>query len=95
MTAALITELEAMARLEAIPSVARFFPGGDPDTRIMGVSVGTIFPVAKRYMDARSRQDRARSAEVVPGETRKPPSPHDCSRGIEGFVEVLKFMRAR
>lgn len=47
--AALIAELEATARTEDIPSVARFFGGGDPDTTVMGVSIGAIFPVAKRY----------------------------------------------
>jgi hypothetical protein len=45
----LIAELEVMARPEAVPSVARFFAGRRPDDTVMGVSIGSIFPVAKRY----------------------------------------------
>jgi 3-methyladenine DNA glycosylase AlkD len=47
--AALIADLEAMARPEAIPTVARFFAGKDTGTIILGVPIGSIFPVAKRY----------------------------------------------
>ncbi|ESQ91509.1 hypothetical protein ABAC460_05870 [Asticcacaulis sp. AC460] len=50
MTAAeLIAALEALADPKVIPQVARFYAGGDPDTRVMGVSIGAIFPVAKGF----------------------------------------------
>lgn len=45
----LIAELEAMADPAAVPQVARFYAGGDPQTVVMGVSIGSIFPVAKRF----------------------------------------------
>lgn len=45
----LTSELEALSDPQRVPDVARFFKGGDAGTVVMGVSIGQIFPVAKRY----------------------------------------------
>lgn len=47
--AALKADLSAIAKPEDLESVRRFYAGGDPATRILGVSIGKIFPIAKRY----------------------------------------------
>lgn len=49
--AKLVSDLEALADPQKIPEVARFFKGGDSETTVMGISIGRIFPVAKRYTD--------------------------------------------
>lgn len=47
--ATLIAALQEMARSEDVDGVRRFFKGGDPGTTVMGVSIGRVFPVAKRF----------------------------------------------
>lgn len=49
-SATLIAELEDIAEPSEIDSVRRFFKGGDPETDVMGVSIGKVFPVAKRFV---------------------------------------------
>ena len=44
-----IEALETVAAPEVVATVARFFTGVDPDTRVMGIQIGKIFPVAKRF----------------------------------------------
>ena len=44
-----IEALETIAEPEAVEAVARFFTGVDPDTRVMGIQIGKIFPIAKRF----------------------------------------------
>lgn len=50
-SADLIAALTDIATETARDDVRRFFKGGDPDTRILGVPIGKIFPVAKRFAD--------------------------------------------
>ncbi len=45
----LIAELEDLAVPGDIEKVRRFFKGGDPKTTVMGIQIGTVFPVAKRF----------------------------------------------
>ncbi|MEM7667481.1 MAG: DNA alkylation repair protein [Pseudomonadota bacterium] len=45
----LIAELEQMASPDEIENISRFYRGGDPDTTVMGVQIGQIFPVANKY----------------------------------------------
>lgn len=47
--AALISALEEIADPTAADSVRRFFKGSDPDTDVLGVSIGKVFPVAKQF----------------------------------------------
>ena len=47
--AALIAELQDIADPVQVDKVRRFFRGGDPETEVMGVSIGKVFPVAKRF----------------------------------------------
>ena len=49
-SATLIAELEDIAEPSEIDNVRRFFKGGDPETDVMGVSIGKVFPVAKRFV---------------------------------------------
>jgi 3-methyladenine DNA glycosylase AlkD len=49
--AELLAELSAIASVNEVAKVARFYEGGDPEARVLGVSIGRIFPVAKRYAD--------------------------------------------
>lgn len=46
---ALISRLEDIADPAAAAEVRRFYRGGDPATRVMGVPIGRIFPVAKQF----------------------------------------------
>ena len=46
----LIAALQEMARAAQVDGVRRFFKGGDPETTVMGVSIGKVFPVAKRFV---------------------------------------------
>ncbi|QBF32640.1 DNA alkylation repair protein [Thalassococcus sp. S3] len=48
--AEVIADLQGIASPDDIDKVARFFKG-DPETKVMGVSIGKIFPIAKRYTD--------------------------------------------
>ena len=47
---ALISALQQIARSADVDGVRRFFKGGDPGTTVMGVSIGKVFPVAKRFV---------------------------------------------
>jgi 3-methyladenine DNA glycosylase AlkD len=47
----LIAALVKIADPAAVEKVRRFFKGGDPATDVMGVSIGKVFPVAKRFVD--------------------------------------------
>lgn len=49
MRADLIADLGDLAVPGDIEKVGRFFTGGDPDTIVMGIQIGRIFPVAKRH----------------------------------------------
>ncbi|MDJ1007829.1 MAG: DNA alkylation repair protein [Paracoccaceae bacterium] len=52
MTAAdLITELKAARAPGDAEDVARFYTAGDPDTRILGLRIPKIFPIAKAHRD--------------------------------------------
>ena len=44
-----IAALKAIADKGRIDDVARFFKGDDPNTRIMGIPIGKVFPVAKGF----------------------------------------------
>ncbi|MCV3269863.1 DNA alkylation repair protein [Roseobacter sinensis] len=46
---AVISDLEKMADPGEVDRVSRFFRGDDPDTTVMGIQIGRIFPVAKGY----------------------------------------------
>lgn len=46
----LIAALQEIARSADVDGVRRFFRGGDPGTAVMGVSIGKVFPVAKRFV---------------------------------------------
>ena len=48
--AALIAALQGIAEPSEVDKVRRFFKGGDPHTEVMGVSIGRVFPIAKRFM---------------------------------------------
>lgn len=43
--------LEALASPEDAESVSRFYTGGSPDNRILGVPIPKVFPVAKAHVD--------------------------------------------
>jgi 3-methyladenine DNA glycosylase AlkD len=45
----LIADLASIALPEHVEGVARFYRGEDKDTRVMGVPIGKVFPVAKRH----------------------------------------------
>ena len=47
----LIDALRAISSVEAREGVAKFFKGDDAGTQIMGVPIGRVFPVAKRFID--------------------------------------------
>lgn len=47
--ASLIAELESIAEPAEVRNVRRFYKGGDPETEVMGVSIGKVFPIAKRF----------------------------------------------
>lgn len=47
----LIAGLDRIAEPSQIEKVSRFFKGGDPSTEVMGVSIGSVFPVAKDHVD--------------------------------------------
>ncbi|WP_299555704.1 DNA alkylation repair protein [uncultured Tateyamaria sp.] len=47
----LIAALEEKVEPAKIEDVARFFKGGDAETRIMGVPMPKVFPVAKQFTD--------------------------------------------
>ncbi len=49
--AALIADLEAIADPAKIEDVRSSFQDGDAETQFLGVPIGKIFPVAKRYTD--------------------------------------------
>ncbi len=49
--ASLITALDAIASADAVPGVARFYRGGDPETYAMGVPIGKVFPISKAHID--------------------------------------------
>ncbi|MFQ6546363.1 DNA alkylation repair protein [Aestuariibius sp. 2305UL40-4] len=49
--AELIAALSELADPEEVPKVRKFFRGADPETQVMGVSIGKVFPVAKRFAD--------------------------------------------
>lgn len=46
----LISALQAIADPGEIDKVRRFYKGGDPATRVMGVSIGKVFPIAKQFV---------------------------------------------
>ncbi|MCY4661942.1 MAG: hypothetical protein OXF93_19365 [Acidobacteria bacterium] len=48
-TATLIAELQGIAEPAEVDKVRRFFKGGDPETEVMGVPIGKVFPVARRF----------------------------------------------
>ncbi len=48
--ATLIAALQDIAEPSQVESVRRFFKGGDPETDVMGVSIGRVFPIAKRFV---------------------------------------------
>ena len=45
----LLAELEELAVPDEVDKVRRFFKGGDPKTKVMGIQIGKVFPVAKKY----------------------------------------------
>lgn len=47
--AALVSALMELADTSQIETVGRFFKGTDPTNKVMGVSIGKVFPVAKEY----------------------------------------------
>lgn len=51
-----VRRLEAIASPEEVGKVARFFHGSDEDgageTRVLGVPIGKVFPIAKEFADA-------------------------------------------
>ena len=47
--ATLISALQEIAQEADVDGVRRFFRGGDPGTAVMGVPIGKVFPVAKRF----------------------------------------------
>lgn len=47
---ALVSALKEIAQPSEIEKVRRFFKGGDPATTVMGVSIGKVFPIAKRFV---------------------------------------------
>lgn len=49
-SARLIAELQDIAEPSEVDNVRRFFKGGDPETDVMGVSIGKVFPVARRFV---------------------------------------------
>ena len=48
--ATLMAELQDIADPSEVDKVRRFFRGGDPATDVMGVSIGKVFPVARRFV---------------------------------------------
>lgn len=47
----LVEALKKLAEPQHVESVARFFKGADSKTKILGVPIGQVFPVAKRFSD--------------------------------------------
>ncbi|WP_220359431.1 DNA alkylation repair protein [Alkalilimnicola ehrlichii] len=48
---ALLAELRAIGHPEAVEKVRRFYKGPAADGEILGVGIGQIFPLAKRYTE--------------------------------------------
>ena len=46
----MISELQAIAEPSEVDKVGRFLKGGDPETDVMGVSIGKVFPIARRFV---------------------------------------------
>ena len=46
-----IAALREIADPGEVAGVRRFFKGGAPETEILGVPIGKVFPVAKRFRD--------------------------------------------
>ena len=48
---ALLSALKDIADSREVESVSRFFKGGDPATKVMGIPIGKVFPIAKQHRD--------------------------------------------
>ncbi len=68
-TVDLIAALREIADPEEIPKVRKFFRGADPETEVMGVSIGKVFPIAKQFIDL-SLEDIERLLEDLHYEVR-------------------------